>query len=376
MAVTETADHINCTSMSADPRPALRGLALDELVTLVSELGERPFRARQVMEWLWRRNAESFDVMSNVPARLRADLARRTRLTRLSATLARSADGTRKLLYAFEDGEAAEGVIIPDGGRVTLCISSQVGCAMGCAFCATARMKLHRNLTAAEIAEQVIAARRALDPGEALTNYVFMGMGEPLANYAQLARTLKIMTAEWGMGISPRRITVSTVGLADAMERLLAEFNVNLAVSLHAPTDELRQRLVPINRRYPLQQLIAACRRLPIARRARITFEYVMLAGVNDSEEDARRLARLLAPVRAKVNLLQFNPFPGAPFAPSSPDAIELFQSRLLQANLTATIRRSRGRDIAAACGQLYAERPHNAVALTAERVGNWSCNG
>ena len=229
---------------------------------------------------------------------------------------------------------------------------------MACEFCATALMGLHRNLTAAEIIGQMAAARRELAPGEQLTNYVFMGMGEPLANYPRLARALSIMTSAWGMGISPRRVTVSTVGLVPAMERLLAEFpSVNLAVSLHATTDELRDRIAPINKRYPLKRLIDACRGLPIKRRDRVTFEYVMLAGVNDSSADARRLVRLLGQLKAKVNLIIFNPFPGAPFAPSARAAVEGFQAILRQGNLTATIRESRGQDIAAACGQLYAER-------------------
>ena len=192
---------------------------------------------------------------------------------------------------------------------------------------------------------------------EHLTNYVFMGMGEPLANYARLSRALTIMTAEWGLAISPRRITVSTVGLVPMMERLLSDFPVNLAVSLHATSDQLRDRLAPINCRYPLTEIMDASRRLPMKRRSRITFEYVMLAGVNDSPEDARRLLRMLAPLKSKVNLIFFNPFPDAPFRPSPRPQVEVFQAILLQGNLTATIRESRGQDIAAACGQLYAER-------------------
>jgi len=217
-------------------------------------------------------------------------------------------------------------------------------------------MGLHRNLTSSEMLAQIFGARRELAAGEELTNFVFMGMGEPLANYPRLVRTLAIMTSEWGMGISPRRITVSTVGLVPMMERLLGETPVNLAVSIHATTNELRDRLAPINRRYPLEVLLDACRNLPIKRRSRITFEYVMLAGVNDSIADARRLVTLLAPLRAKVNLIFFNPFPGSEFMPSSREAVERFQAILLKGNLTATIRESRGRDIAAACGQLRVE--------------------
>jgi len=216
---------------------------------------------------------------------------------------------------------------------------------------------LHRNLTASEMIAQIRLSRSQLPAELEFTNFVFMGMGEPLANYPRLIRTLTIMTSEWGMGISPRRITVSTVGLVPMMERLLAEIPVNLAVSLHATTDELRDRLAPINKRYPLQVLLDACRNLPLKRRARITFEYVMLAGVNDSIADAKRLVKLLAPMKAKVNLIFYNPLEGSPLRTSPRAAVEAFQAVLRNGNLTATIRESRGLDIAAACGQLYAEQ-------------------
>jgi 23S rRNA (adenine2503-C2)-methyltransferase len=218
-------------------------------------------------------------------------------------------------------------------------------------------MGLRRNLTASEILGQIIAAKAECGEAEHLTNYVFMGMGEPLANYARLGRALTIMTADWGLAISPRRITVSTVGLVPPMERLMANYPVNLAVSLHATSNELRDELAPINRRYALAELLDACRRLPLNHRRRITFEYVMLSGVNDSPEDASRLVRMLAPLKAKVNLIFFNRFPGAQFQPTPRARVEEFQAILLRGNLTATIRKSRGTDIAAACGQLYAER-------------------
>jgi 23S rRNA (adenine2503-C2)-methyltransferase len=341
-------------------RVDLRGLSLAELEAAVAEAGERPYRARQIAHWLFARSVDSIEAMRDLPAPLRASLARQFTLGSLAKVdVRRGADGTRKMLLGLEDGERIETVIIPTDGRITLCISSQAGCAMACEFCATARMGLHRNLTAAEIAGQILAARRELGPGEELTNYVFMGMGEPLANYPRLIRALEIMTAGWGMAISPRRITVSTVGLVPMMERLLAEIPVNLAVSLHATTDELRDRIAPINRRYPIAQLLDACRRLPLKPRSRITFEYVMLAEVNDSAADARRLVKLLGPLRAKVNLIFFNPFAGSGFVPSGRTAVEAFQAILHRGNLTATIRESRGLDIAAACGQLYAgQRP------------------
>lgn len=342
-----------------DPPSDIRDLLLDELAAELAGAGERAFRARQVMDWLYAKRARSFDEMSNLPAGLRKYLKNHFKIGSLpSVTVNRSADGTRKLLLRLADGEAIESVIIPGSGRTTLCISSQAGCAMGCTFCATALMGLHRNLTAAEIVGQVLAAREYLEANEALTNYVFMGMGEPLANYPSLRRALTLMTAEWGMGIAPRRITVSTVGRVPMMAKLLAETPVNLAVSLHGTTDPQRDKLAPINRRYPLETLIGQCKRLPLARRRRITFEYVMLRGVNDSAVDASRLVKLLAPLRAKVNLIFFNPFEGSPFTGSSRRAVEDFQAILRQGNLTATIRESRGRDIAAACGQLWvAER-------------------
>jgi 23S rRNA (adenine2503-C2)-methyltransferase len=356
---------------SAVARRDIRDLTLDELESAAAEAGERPYRGRQIAHWLWRKGAESFDVMQDLPAALRTALAERFTLAPANvAAVRRASDGTCKLLLRLADGEAIETVIIPAGDRTTLCISSQAGCAMGCEFCATARMGLHRNLTAAEIAAQVFAARRELNPGAQLTNYVFMGMGEPLANYPRLLGALTAMTAPWGMAISPRRITVSTVGIVPMMEKLLAELPVNLAVSLHATTDEARDRIAPINRRYPLAELIRACRRLPLKARSRITFEYVMLAGVNDTIDDARRLVKLLAPLRAKVNLIFFNPFAGSDLERSPRAAVEAFQAVLHRGNLTATIRESRGLDIAAACGQLYAEQhlPQDAGARDHER--------
>ena len=354
----DAADH-GRTLASQQGLRDLRELTLAELEQFVVSAGERAFHAHQVMHWLWQRGTESFDAMSDLKLGFRQKLKQNFSMSRRpEALVSRAADGTRKLLVPLADSEAIESVIIPAADRVTLCLSSQAGCAMACTFCATARMGLHRNLSAAEIVGQIAAARRELDPGEQLTNYVFMGMGEPLANYPRLARALAIMTSGWGMGISPRRVTVSTVGLVPAMGRLLADFpSINLAVSLHAATDELRDRIAPINKRYPLKTLIDACRALPIKRRDRVTFEYVMLGGVNDSPADARRLVRMLAQMKSKVNLIVFNPFPGASFAPSPRAAVEAFQAILRQGNLTATIRESRGQDIAAACGQLYAER-------------------
>ena len=335
-----------------------------------ARVGEAPYRATQILAWVHRKRAASFDAMSNLSRTLRARLATDFTLERTTpAFVAVSADGTRKLLFHLpaEHGlraAAIESVLIPqtdrpDGARdrLTLCISSQAGCGMGCRFCATARMGLVRNLRPSEIVGQVGAGIAVAAPAT-VTNVVFMGMGEPLANYGPVKTALGILTAEWGYAISPRRITVSTVGLAPAVARLIAETGVNLAVSLSASTDVQRDRLMPVNRRYPLAVLLNACRELPLPRRKRITFEYVLLAGENDADADAHRLVRLLHGLRVKLNLIPFNPFPGAGFAPSPRARILRFQAILRAQGIGATIRESRGQDIQAACGQLAAARP------------------
>jgi 23S rRNA (adenine2503-C2)-methyltransferase len=326
------------------------------------------YRSPQVLSWAYRKGARSFEEMSDLPERLRQELASAFCVPQLIPTrCSESSDHTRKLLFDLDGGVQVETVIIPDLPRLTLCISSQAGCGMACTFCATARLGLLRNLSAIEIVGQVLAARRALRADERLTNIVFMGMGEPLANYDNVVQAIEILTSEWGIGISARRVTVSTVGLVPAMQRLVRDTSAHLAVSLSGTTDEQRAELMPINRRYPLAELMRMCRELPIPQRRRITFEYVMLSGVNDAMEDAGRLVRLLHGIRSKVNLIPFNPFPGSGFRPSSPRVIEQFQKRLLASGVAATIRRSRGRDIAAACGQLAligaADRPAQAEA-------------
>jgi 23S rRNA (adenine2503-C2)-methyltransferase len=339
-------------------RPNVRSQTLDELTSWVESRGFPAYRAGQIAGWLYNRPLTPVEAMHNLPAHLREalledfdcsfpDVAKRSD----------SVDGTTKLLIGLGDAKVVESVIIPRDDRATLCISSQVGCALDCQFCATATLGLQRNLEPAEIVGQVLRAREAAAP-EPLTNYVFMGMGEPLANYERLLRALTILTARWGLGISPRRITVSTVGLVPQMERLVRETSVHIAVSLTAARDELRDRLMPINRRYPLAELIGACKRLDLPRRKRVTFEYVMLDGINDTPRDADDLVRLLHGVRAKVNLIPFNPFPGARYGRSTDDCITTFQERLLAAGVHATIRISRGRDIQAACGQLAAAQP------------------
>jgi len=344
----------------------IQDLSRAELEAWCAGVGEPPYRAAQILAWVHRKEAESFATMSSLSRALRAKLAAEFIIGRLApSVVADATDGTRKLLFRLpgERAAAIESVLIPqferaDGARdrLTLCISSQAGCGMGCAFCATARMNLVRNLTPAEIVGQVRAGRVLAAP-RAVTNIVFMGMGEPLANYDAVSTALEILSAEWGFAISPRRITVSTVGLVPAIARLIAETRVNLAVSLSATTETQRTRLMPVNRRYSLAALLAACRALPLPRRKRITFEYVMLGGENDSDADARRLVRLLHGLRAKVNLIPFNPFPGAGFLPSPRERIVRFQALLRAHGLNATVRESRGQDIQAACGQLAVTR-------------------
>ncbi|MGH7963920.1 MAG: 23S rRNA (adenine(2503)-C(2))-methyltransferase RlmN [Candidatus Binatia bacterium] len=334
----------------------IKNLTKAELEQWFVENGDRPFRARQTLKWLYQRGAETFAEMSDLSSAARSMLDQAFSIERLHCVhLSPAADGTRKYLFALADNRRIESVFIPAEDRRTLCISSQVGCAMGCRFCATAQMRPVRDLTTGEIISQIWEVQRSLPPEQRLTNLVFMGMGEPLANYDQLVKALAIITTEWGLNFSPRRVTVSTVGLVPQMQRLLQETNVNLTVSLTATTDRLRDDLMPVNRRYPLRQLLDACRALPLAPRKRITFAYTMLKGVNDSEADAKRLTTLLHGLRAKVNLIPFNPFPETPFLPTPRPQIERFRQVLLDKGVHATVRESRGQDVQAACGQLAA---------------------
>ena len=333
----------------------LIGLAPDALAEFFTGIGEKPFRARQVMRWIYGRGVLDFQEMTDVSLRLRKKLGQIASLAIPPAVhVGESADGTRKWLVNVGAGQAVETVHIPEPNRSTLCISSQAGCAMDCPFCATGHSGFNRNLKAAEILGQVLLANRALGSPSAITNVVFMGMGEPLANYSEVVPVAKLLTDDHGLGLSRRRVTISTVGLVPQIRRLAAECNVALAVSLHAPTDALRDELVPINRRHPIAELLQACWRYAEGLASRqITFEYVMLAGVNDSLDDAARLAGLLRDRPAKVNLIPFNSFPGAAFECSKPEVIDRFCTHLRSRGVVATIRRTRGDDIDAACGQL-----------------------
>ena len=348
-------------NLSEQPHRNLVGLGREALAAEMAEFGAAPFRARQLWHWIYHRGATDFAAMTSLSKPFREELAAHYELSRpaMSRSLT-SIDGTRKWLLRFPDGEEVETVHIPEEDRGTLCISSQVGCTLTCSFCHTGTQRLVRNLTPEEIVGQVMVARDALgewpspQDDRQLTNIVLMGMGEPLYNYESVAAALKIVMDPEGLSISRRKITLSTSGVVPMIRRCGAELAVNLAVSLHAVRDDIRDRLVPLNRKYPIAELLEACRSYPGASNARrITFEYVMLKGVNDSPGDARELVRLLAGIPAKVNLIPFNPWPGAPHECSSDAAIEAFSDIVFAAGYSAPVRTPRGRDILAACGQL-----------------------
>ncbi|MBE0617265.1 MAG: 23S rRNA (adenine(2503)-C(2))-methyltransferase RlmN [Proteobacteria bacterium] len=340
-----------------EPAGNLLGFDLPGLETFFEGIGERPFRARQVMQWVYKRGTLDFEGMTDLSQVVRSKLRAAASLDLPEIAEERtSRDGTRKLLLSLADGERVETVLIPDEDRLTQCISSQAGCAMGCAFCRTGSGGLVRNLTAAEIVGQVVLGQGLVLAGTRVTNVVFMGMGEPLHNLENVLTAFRVLSSDHGLNITRRRLTVSTCGLVPALRRLPPEVLGSLAVSLNATTDEVRDRLMPVNRRYPIAELLGALRELPLPPRARYTIEYVLLGGVNDTPEDARRLTRLLSGLRSKVNLIAYNPHPESPFRPPEPAAVEAFQAHLLAKDFTAVVRKSRGQDILAACGQLKAE--------------------
>ena len=344
-----------------DPRRNLVGLGRDALVAEMQEFGAEPFRARQLWHWIYHRGVLDFAQMTSLSKTFRDRLAERYELRRPMVSRALiSVDGTRKWLLRFDDGQEVETVYIPEEDRGTLCVSSQVGCTLNCTFCHTGTQRLARNLGAAEIVGQVMVARDALgewpspQDDRQLTNIVLMGMGEPLYNYDAVAGAMKIVMDAEGLSISRRKITLSTAGVVPMIRRCGAELAVNLAISLHAVRDDIRDQLVPLNRKYPIAELLEACRTYPGSSNARrITFEYVMLNGVNDSPAEARELVRLLAGIPAKVNLIPFNPWPGAPYECSTDAAIAAFSDIVFAAGYSAPVRTPRGRDILAACGQL-----------------------
>jgi 23S rRNA (adenine2503-C2)-methyltransferase len=358
--------------MPANSLPSLIGRDLAGLEAALTDAGEpearRRLRARQLFHWLYHRGATTLDAMTTLPSDSRGRLAERFTLSRPAISAEqRSADGTCKWLLRFPDGQEVESVFIPEADRGALCVSTQVGCTLTCSFCHTGTMPLVRNLGVGEIVAQMLVARDRLDewptgrPGHLFTNIVVMGMGEPLFNYDNLVAALRLAMDETGLNLSRRRITVSTSGVVPRIEQLGRDLAVGLAISLHAVRDELRDVLVPLNRKWPIKELLDACRRYHARRQ--ITFEYVMLQGVNDSDADARELVRLLADLPAKVNLIPFNPWPGAPYACSSNNRIRAFAAILEEAGYASPVRTPRGRDILAACGQLKtaSQRPARA---------------
>jgi 23S rRNA (adenine2503-C2)-methyltransferase len=347
----------------------------DGLTRLFEEMGEKPFRARQLLRWIHRFGETDFARMTDIAKPLREKLAATAKVEAPAIVGDSTAeDGTRKWLVKVDQANAVESVFIPETGRGTLCISSQAGCVLDCAFCATGKQGFNRNLSTSEIIGQLLVANRELGHNpksdRIITNVVMMGMGEPLLNLDNVLPALRLMLDDHAYGLSRRRVTVSTSGVIPGMDRLRDECPVALAVSLHAPNDALRDKLVPVNRKYPISDLIAACNRyLDKAPRDFITFEYVMLEGVNDSEAQARELVGLSTRVPSKFNLIPFNPFPRSEFQRSSPDRIRRFAEILQQAGLTVTTRKTRGDDIAAACGQLagdVADRTRRSSALRA----------
>jgi 23S rRNA (adenine2503-C2)-methyltransferase len=351
------------TLQENNARYDLRSLSFDELATLVDRMGEKPYRARQLFRWIHQRGAASFDEMTDLPKSFRDRLKNETRLASLQIdAVQQSSDGTRKYRLRTDDGKLIESVYMPDvdvddeddgaGIRRTLCVSTQVGCAMGCGFCMTATMGLVRNLTAGEIVDQVHRVNADLK-ARPITNLVFMGMGEPLHNYANVLKALDLLQHEQGLNISHRRITVSTSGLVPNIQRFAHDTQVKLAVSLNATTDEQRAKLMPVDKKWNIAALIDAVRKFPTRQGRRVTFEYVLLKGVNDTDEDARRLAKLVAGLPVKVNLIPYNENPGLAFGDPGEDRVAAFRTVLQSRGVTALVRKNRGRDIAAACGQL-----------------------
>jgi 23S rRNA (adenine2503-C2)-methyltransferase len=343
---------------AAMPTIELTDLTRAEIESALRDLSVEPYRAGQLFQWIYQRGVTDFEMMTSLSQDLRGVLASHFHIS--TPAISRrdvSEDGTEKFLLALGDGRHVESVYIPDIGSQTFCLSTQVGCAMGCAFCLTATMGLVRQLSPGEIVGQVRVLSAAVPTSGKAFNIVLMGMGEPLHNYDQTMAALRILCDKKGCAVPPRRITLSTVGLVPAIERLATEPLVpNLAISLHAASEEVRARLVPSARKYSIAEILQACRRFPLSHRERITFEYVLLAGVNDSDDEARKLAKLLRGMQAKVNLIPLNPAAGIPFERPSDDRIDRFGRILAEYHVTVSVRKSRGRDIRAACGQLAIE--------------------
>ena len=358
----------------SDTRENLIGLNRAEMTAAMADIGEKPFRAKQLWHWIYHQGAIDFAAMTAFAKPMREKLTERFTVTRPGISeVQTSRDGTRKWLLRFDDGNEAESVFIPEDDRGALCLSSQVGCTLTCQFCHTGTQKMVRNLSAGEIVGQMMTARDSYGEwptpsngaARSISNIVMMGMGEPLFNYDNVVKALKIIIDGEGIALSRKRITLSTAGVVPMIEKLGRDVGVNLAISLHAVTDELRDTLMPINKKYPLKELMAALRAYPSANNAnRITFEYVMLKGVNDSDADAHQLTRLVKGMPAKFNLIPFNPWPGSAFEAPSVKHMERFSKIINDAGYSAPIRRPRGKDILAACGQLKSESERKRKAL------------
>jgi 23S rRNA (adenine2503-C2)-methyltransferase len=336
----------------------LKGLNTAETEAWVKELGLEKYRAAQIRHWIFIRLISDFSEMTNVSAKVKGLLTEKANLNHLEIVKTQvSKDTTKKFLFRLKDKQTIETVLIPEKGHFTLCISSQVGCAMGCRFCLTGNQGFTRNLTSAEIIDQVIQVKRTMEEPELLTNIVFMGMGEPLANYLGVTKAMENLISGDGMTYSHRRVTLSTCGIVPMIRRLGTDTKVCLAISLNAADDKTRDLLMPVNKTYNLKSLISACRDFPLANRKMITFEYILVKGVNDRPEDAKKVSRLLTGIRCKINLIPFNPCPGLDLETPSMEDILAFQDILANNNFTAMIRKSKGRDISAACGQLRGEQ-------------------
>jgi 23S rRNA (adenine2503-C2)-methyltransferase len=342
----------------------LLGMPIEKLEAFFLDIGEKSFRAKQVMKWIHHFGVSDFNDMTDLGKALRQKLCDIAEIRAPEVVYeGTSKDGTRKWLVKVEGGSSVEAVLIPDGKRATLCVSSQVGCALDCSFCSTGKQGFNRNLTAAEIIGQVWIASKATTArhganDQAITNVVMMGMGEPLLNFDNVVDAMHIMMQDWGYGISKRRVTLSTAGVVPAIDKLADIMDVSLAISLHAPNDELRNELVPLNKKYPIAELLAACQRYlkVLGERRVITIEYTLIANVNDRPEHARELVKVLRDLPCKINLIPFNPFPQADYQRASRNAIKTFQDLLIGAGYTAPIRSTRGDDIDAACGQLVGQ--------------------
>jgi 23S rRNA (adenine2503-C2)-methyltransferase len=341
-------------SRAENQLPNLLDFTLEEMQEFISSLGKEKFRARQIMKWLYQSGSASFEDMTTLSRDFRVKLSKIARINRPQIVkIQESRDGTKKALLRLEDGLFIESVLIPGKNNWTICVSTQAGCAMDCKFCLTARQGFKRNLKPSEITGQLITLKNEMPEGPEIKNIVMMGMGEPLANYDNVLKAIKNLTCDFGMGFSNRKVTVSTCGLVPQILQLGKDICINLAVSLNAHDNETRSRLMPVNKKYPLEVLLEACKKYPMPGRRLLTFEYILMDGVNSSVQDAKKLADLLKGQRCKLNLIVFNEYPGSPFKSPSQKTVEAFQKTLIDSHYTTMLRKSKGSDILAACGQL-----------------------